>query len=130
MSDLPLLLSIALALRALGLARVEWVLGRVPARRSTRRAASVETLVRRVDDAAARSPVPVRCLARAVCLRWLLERHGFDGRLRIGTTLDRGTFRAHAWVELDGHVVGDDAQSVARYTAFERAIGATARRPS
>jgi hypothetical protein len=116
--DLLLLLSIAVALRALGLARVERVLGLVPARRSANRSASAEPLARRVERAALRSPVAVRCLARAVCLRWLLERHGIAARLRIGATLAGGAFRAHAWVEVDGQVVGDEAENVARYTAF------------
>ena len=118
MGDLLLLLSIAVALRGLGLARVEWILGRIPRARSTGRTASVEALARRVERAALRSPVPVRCLARALCLRWLLERHGIPARLRIGAMLAEGAFRAHAWVEVDGQVVGDEAETIARYTAF------------
>ncbi len=123
MRDIVLLLSIALALRAFGLGRVETLLDRIPAGRRASRTEPLPALVRRVEQAVARAPVPVRCLARAVCLRWLLRRHGFDARLRVGAALDRGAFRAHAWVEIDGRVVGDDAENVARYTAFQHEFG-------
>jgi Transglutaminase-like superfamily len=125
-----LLLSIALALRALGLGRVETLLSRIPEGRRATRTEPLPALVRRVEEAAARAPVPVRCLARAVCLRWLLGCHGFDARLRIGTALDRGAFRAHAWVDIDGLVVGDDAENVTRYTAFQHEFGTPAGRRS
>ena len=128
-ADIVLLLSIAVALRGLGLARVERLLGAVPRRRSPsdtpapRDTDEARELARRVEAAADRAPVPVRCLARSVCLRWLLERRGIEARLRIGAARERGAFRAHAWVESGAIVLGDDPQRVARFRAFDRPIG-------
>lgn len=46
---------------------------------------------------------PVLCLQRAVCTVRLLRRHGIVARLVIGYR--PAPFFAHAWVEVDGHVV-------------------------
>lgn len=50
------------------------------------------------------------CLSRALALQWLLARHGYRSRLRLGVARpDRSVLAAHAWVELDGRVlIGDD----------------------
>jgi len=117
-TDVLVLLAIAVALRGLGLRRVDRLLRRMPQRRRAE-ATPPTALARRVERAAARSPVPVRCLARSVCLQWLLRRRGIDSRLRIGTAREHGVFRAHAWVELEGRVLGDDPEHVERYAAFD-----------
>ncbi|HSH45773.1 MAG TPA: lasso peptide biosynthesis B2 protein [Longimicrobiales bacterium] len=57
-----------------------------------------------------------RCLVRSLALQRMLRRHGVeDAELRIGVRVVDGGFGAHAWVELDGRVVGDDPAHVATF---------------
>ena len=56
------------------------------------------------------------CLVRSVALSRMLEGHGFHGsRIRVGVQWVNGRFAAHAWVEYDGHVLGDDVEHVSRF---------------
>jgi len=64
--------------------------------------------------------LPGNCLSRSLALHWLLRRHGHDADLRLGVSLDGGTFAAHAWVELNGRVLNDRQDVATRYAAFER----------
>ncbi len=64
---------------------------------------------------------PMRCLPRALCLRWLLGRHGIPVELRIGVERRRGEMRAHAWVERDGCPVGDGPDVADRWGPLVRA---------
>lgn len=45
----------------------------------------------------------VRCLQYAAALVCLLRFHGYDAELVIGVT--QRPFRAHAWVEMAGHIL-------------------------
>ena len=57
-----------------------------------------------------------KCLVRSRALRQLLEEEGVHGaHVRVGVMLSNGRFRAHAWVEYGGQVVGDDPVHVARF---------------
>ena len=52
-----------------------------------------------------------------VALQRLLESRGFRGStVRVGARLERGHFTAHAWVEYQGHVLGDRDWHVQRFT--------------
>ena len=55
------------------------------------------------------------CLVRAAALVDWLRADGLDARLRIGVRRDGGLPRAHAWVELDGAPLGEDAAALAGY---------------
>jgi len=85
-------------------------------------AARLETAVRRaavaLDRALRRGPLRPSCLVRALALADLLARRGVpDGLVRIGVRRGDGrVIDAHAWVELDGRVVGDDPRRVRRFT--------------
>jgi hypothetical protein len=76
--------------------------GTVPARpRDARLAAAVER-------AAARLPLTLLCLPRAMALHWLLHREHRPGTLLLGVLpgAARGTLDdLHAWVECDGAVL-------------------------
>lgn len=61
------------------------------------------------------SPLPGNCLSRSLVLWWQLRRRGLSPALRLGVSLDGGTFAAHAWVELDGRVLNDTADVSVRY---------------
>ena len=57
------------------------------------------------------------CLVRALALARLLENTGVPGPLiRVGVRREGTALDAHAWVELDGRVVGDDARATRRFT--------------
>ena len=57
-----------------------------------------------------------KCLVKSRALRKLLDADGIDGaHVRVGVHLADGRFRAHAWVEYAGEVVGDDPAEVARF---------------
>ena len=69
--------------------------------------------------AAASRYVPrATCLTQALTMQVLLERAGYDARLRIGVARgDEGQFQAHAWVESqDGIVIG--GSDLGRYTGL------------
>ena len=56
------------------------------------------------------------CLVRSLGLRLLLEDAGISGAVvRVGVKVVDGHFIAHAWVEYNGAVVGDDPDVVASY---------------
>jgi hypothetical protein len=56
------------------------------------------------------------CLVRSVALNRMLDQYGFHGsRIRVGVRLVDGKFAAHAWVEYEGQVLGDDLEHVSGF---------------
>ncbi len=56
------------------------------------------------------------CLVRAIALQRMIEAHGFSGaRVRVGVRRNGSQFLAHAWVEYQGHVLGDAASRVSSF---------------
>lgn len=56
------------------------------------------------------------CLVRSVALNRLLDRHGIRGsRIRVGVRFADGKFAAHAWVEHEGRVLGDEVEHVSQF---------------
>jgi hypothetical protein len=48
------------------------------------------------------------CVVRSLALHRMLGSRGIRGSaVRVGARLERGHFTAHAWVEYNGHVLGD-----------------------
>lgn len=62
-------------------------------------------LCRAMEIACALYPRHVLCLQRAASLLLLLRRHGWNASLVLGA--QPVPFRSHAWIELNGTVVGD-----------------------
>lgn len=58
------------------------------------------------------------CLQRSAAAVCLLRLRGIDARLTIG--VQKIPFYAHAWAEVDGHVVNDLPQVQKKYTVIER----------
>jgi hypothetical protein len=81
----------------------------------------IERLVWATRAAVRRHLYPMRCLPRALCLRWLLGRHGVEATLRIGVSKRRGDLVAHAWVERGGQPVGDVEDVRTRFVPLRRA---------
>ena len=63
------------------------------------------------------SPLGTTCLTTALLAQALLQRHGYQAKLRIGVRREpNGAFAAHAWLEREGIViVGGPAEMVADY---------------
>lgn len=60
------------------------------------------------------------CLARSLALQSMLERRGLTGSaIRVGVRGAPAGLSAHAWVEWDGHVLGDRPDHVAGYRRLE-----------
>jgi hypothetical protein len=60
----------------------------------------------------------VLCLQRSAATVWLLRRHGITAQLVIGA--QQLPFKAHAWVEVEGHVVNDKPYMPEIYTVLDR----------
>lgn len=65
-----------------------------------------------VHSAAVWYPKQTLCLQKASVTTSLLRQHGFQADMKIGVR--KQPFHAHAWVEVDGQVVGDH-QNVRKY---------------
>lgn len=49
------------------------------------------------------------CLHQSLALCWLLRRQNLPAQLRIGVLPKTQPFQAHAWVELNSKILGQDA---------------------
>lgn len=72
----------------------------------------VPALCEAVHTAAVWYPKQTLCLQKASVTTSLLRQHGFAADMKIGVR--KQPFHAHAWVEVDGEVVGDH-QNVRKY---------------
>jgi hypothetical protein len=112
------------ALRLVGLRRVQSVLTRVPLRldillRKGTDSARVERTAQLVVIAAQNLPFASSCLPNSLVLGWLLRREGICTELRIGVRRDHGKFQAHAWIEHQGLPVNDRQDVLKHFSAFE-----------
>ncbi|MCA9736010.1 MAG: lasso peptide biosynthesis B2 protein [Gemmatimonadota bacterium] len=75
-------------------------------------------LARAVVRVAAYLPFDASCLIRSLAIQRLFAREGMPpGQIRIGVRIDEVEgFQAHAWVEVEGRVVGDVPQHVSTFT--------------
>lgn len=55
------------------------------------------------------------CLTRSMALQSMLKRRGLDAAVRVGARRKDGRLEAHAWVELDGNILGDTPEHVAGF---------------
>jgi hypothetical protein len=110
------LLFVRLALAGLGVARTQRILGRwAPAGTGVLESPDVwksrAFTVRRV---AARIP-GARCVARSLVLWWWMRARGLDPQLLMGVRSGERGVEGHAWIECDGHLLDETAESVASY---------------
>jgi Transglutaminase-like superfamily len=73
----------------------------------------IPLVVHRVDLAAALFPARARCLERSFALHICLGWCGIQTTVRLG--VQPYPFAAHAWLELDGELVGDSPDSIALF---------------
>ena len=62
--------------------------------------------------------LPMTCLVRALTLHWMLARRGLSVQLRIGANKSLDGLHAHAWVEIQGEVIGESEDVSERFHAF------------
>ena len=80
-------------------------------------ARELSRLVTAVDRAAGYGVFRPTCLVRAVALERMIVRAGVGPAVvRVGVQRGGDQFLAHAWIELDGRVVGDEPSRVRRFT--------------
>jgi hypothetical protein len=78
----------------------------------------IEQVCRAVDVAAIWYPKRVLCLQRSAANVCLLRAHGFPAQLVLGA--QKLPFKAHAWVEVQGQVVGDRSYVQEIYAVLDR----------
>jgi hypothetical protein len=112
---------VGVALRTVGLARIQArVQGSRVAAPSRMSPDEIKSLGELVNIAARHHPFPATCLSRSLLLQWLLHRRGIPSELRLGARVSDGTLFAHAWVELDGMPVNDEANVAGRFSTLKR----------
>lgn len=79
---------------------------------------SVDLICEAVDMACIWYWKQVRCLQRSAVTACLLRRFGIPAQLVIG--VQQMPFRAHAWVEVEGHVVNDRSYMPEMYALLDR----------
>lgn len=109
------LLFTAIALRVTSLSRL-WRfahrrLGQPVDHAST--ASFVNTLACTMRQASAWSPLKAQCLEQSLLMLAILRSAGIDADLRFGVLMF--PFRAHAWIEVDGHPVTDTTETLKLY---------------
>lgn len=74
-------------------------------------------LVAAVDRAARYGLFRPTCLVRAIALEQMIDRAGAGPAVvRVGVMRGPEEFHAHAWIEREGRVIGDEPARVARFT--------------
>ena len=79
------------------------------------RAAEVVSVFARV---AGKHPLQLNCMHRALALQRMLARRGVTAALRVGLGRRPKLLPGHAWLEVGGTLVNDDAALVGRYVPF------------
>lgn len=67
----------------------------------------------------ARGFLRVTCIPRALVLERVLTAHGVAADFVIGVLTDEG-FKAHAWLEINGNVIGIDEQGSSTWKPIAR----------
>jgi hypothetical protein len=117
---LILLPAIALLLK-LGVKRTHFLLSKfLPSKLSFQNTTSQILTTANMVKIAAKYYSWATCLKRAFVLWFLLRRQGIDAELQIGTRFEVGEFQAHAWVEYQGFVVGENQGVKQHYAAFDQ----------
>src|SRR5438067_1513737 len=79
------------------------------------------TRLMRLADLAAkglRSDGP--CLLRSLLLFWLLKARGEHAELLVGVRKEASAINSHAWIESQGKVIGDSAQTALHFATLLR----------
>jgi hypothetical protein len=110
-----------------------WLLGRrsVPLQTHEHAAGAARAahLAWAVANAARWSPWRPSCLARSLALWSLLRDAGLASQVRVGARQGAAGLLAHAWVEIDGNALSDDADPAGRFPPLQPTTGVDRRGP-
>jgi Transglutaminase-like superfamily len=76
-------------------------------------------ITRLVAVAAKYGPYRTNCLKKALVAQWFLQRQGICVDLKIGVNKTPDMFNAHAWLEYQGHVLGEPPDNKSQFSPFE-----------
>ncbi len=79
---------------------------------------SIDEICKTVDLACIWYRKQVLCLQRSAATACLLKSYGFNAEMVIGA--QAMPFRAHAWVEIGGHIVNDKPYTREMYAILDR----------
>jgi Transglutaminase-like superfamily len=79
---------------------------------------AVERICKAIDVASIWYWKEVLCLQRSAATVCLLKAHGVPAQMVIG--IQQRPFKAHAWVEVDGHTVNDRSYTREIYAVLDR----------
>lgn len=106
---------VGVMLRSLGVRRTQGVLAwlsplgdLVVSNDPTPDVAAAEHIARLVHIAARHGLYSANCLPRSLVLWYFLRRRGQYSEIRYGARSGENGFEAHAWVEYEGEVIGDN----------------------
>jgi hypothetical protein len=60
------------------------------------------------------------CLPRSLLMLWLFKSRGEEANLLIGVSKAASMFASHAWIEVEGQVMGDAPESTERFVRLLR----------
>lgn len=72
-----------------------------------------------VELAARRRVANATCLRRSLVLWLMLRRQGIESDLRLGVRKQDGELAGHAWVEIEGIVINDEANIAQQYEVID-----------
>ncbi len=125
----------AVALRLASFGRLQSALVRLAPVKRGEAASSGEltsqarAIVHMVETASDHGLLRATCLERSLVIWWLLQRRGIAAELRIGVRKDGAWFGAHAWVDLEGTLLGDRNATSQGFAAFKEPILPAERKP-
>jgi len=83
-------------------------------------AGKIDAAVTAIARVASHGLTRPRCLVRSIALQRMLQARGITGvRVRFGVRRVNEEFQSHAWVELDGRVIGDDPRHVRSFEPMD-----------
>ncbi len=91
---------------------------RYPLQKKVRSPNSIEQICAAVDMACIWYWKEALCMQRSAATACLLKRNGVAAQMVIG--VQQIPFKAHAWVEVDGHVVNDKPYTPTMYAVLDR----------
>lgn len=113
-----LLLSVDLKLKTRGFRRLHSSVKTCPVARRHPEAETIARTRAAVDKACIWYPKRALCLQRSAVLTFLLRRAGVNARMILAAR--RIPLKMHAWVEVDGVVVNDEATVQDYYSVLEK----------
>jgi hypothetical protein len=79
---------------------------------------SIDRVCKAVNYACIWYPRRALCLQRSFVTTYLLRKHGVPAHMVLGA--QKLPFKAHAWVEVDGHAINERSNVQATYAVWDR----------